>query len=156
MSSYLIALPDVIAPVWTRPEMVPVTSYDNGTEWHVYLSSADTTADYAGSRLLGGWDEDGLAITAIDPDVDGLAITAIDPDVAEYLQPAGNVEGKAPSTLAINHFLGHKPERAVQETPAENTLPQFPADRQPYQVTVERARSSLTTDSNISRTVSGS
>ena len=126
MSSYLIALPDVIVPVLTRPEMVPVTSYDNGSLWHVYLSSEDTTVDYAGSRLLGGWDESGLAITAVDP------------DVAEYLQPAGNVEGKAPSTLAINHFLGHKPERAVQETPAENTLPQFPADRQPYQVTVER------------------
>ena len=127
MSSHLIALPDVIAPVLTRPEMVPVTSYDNGTIWHVYLSSEDTTADYASSRLLGGWDESGNAITAVDP------------DVAEYLQPAGNVEGDAPATLALNHFMGHKPERAVQETPAENNpLPQFPADKQPYQVTVER------------------
>ena len=126
MSSYLIALPDVIAPVWTRPEMVPVTSYDNGTEWHVYLSSADTTADYAGSRLLGGWGEDGLAITAIDP------------DVAEYLQPAGNVEGEAPTSVAFNHFMGHAPERAITDTPAADTLPQFPADKQPYQVTVER------------------
>ena len=126
MSSHLIALPDVIAPVLTRPEMVPVTSYDNGTIWHVYLSSEDTTAAYPGARLLGAWDEDGLAITAIDL------------DVAEYLQPPGNAEGEAPATIAINHFMGHAPERAVQDTPAENTLPQFPADKQPYQVTVER------------------
>ena len=126
MSSYLIALPSPIEPVRSRPEMMPVTSYNNGTVWHVYLSSEDTSADYAGSRLLGGWGEDGLAITAIDP------------DVAEYLQPPGNAEGEAPATIAINHFMGHAPERAVQDTPAENTLPQFPADKQPYQVTVER------------------
>jgi len=126
MSGYLIALPSAIEPVRTRPEMMPVTTYDNGAVWHVYLSSEDTTADYAGSRLLGGWGEDGLALTAIDP------------DVADYLQPAGNLSGEAPVTLAVNHFMGHKPERAVTDTPAADTLPQFPADRQPYQVSVER------------------
>ena len=126
MSSYLIALPSPIEPVRSRPEMMPVTSYNNGTVWHVYLSSEDTSADYAGSRLLGGWGEDGLAITAIDP------------DVAEYLQPAGNVEGEAPTSVAFNHFMGHAPERAITDTPAADTLPQFPADKQPYQVTVER------------------
>lgn len=126
MSSYLIALPSPIEPVRTRPEMMPVASYDNGSEWHVYLSSEDTSADYAGSRLLGGWGEAGLAITAIDS------------DVAEYLQPAGNVEGEAPTSVAFNHFMGHAPERAITDTPAADTLPQFPADKQPYQVTVER------------------
>ena len=111
MSSYLIALPSPIEPVRSRPEMMPVTSYNNGTVWHVYLSSEDTSADYAGSRLLGGWGEDGLAITAIDP------------DVAEYLQPAGNVEGEAPTSVAFNHFMGHAPERAITDTPAATEAP---------------------------------
>jgi len=126
MAGYLIALPTPIEPVVSRPEMMPVTSYTSDQKWHVYISSSDTTADYAGSKLIGGWDEEGNAITAIDP------------DFAEYLQPAGLIDGEAPTTLAINNWLGAKPERAVQETPVEGTLPQFPVDAQPYQVTVTR------------------
>jgi hypothetical protein len=126
MSGYLIALPSPIEPVVTRPEMMPVTIYTSDQEWHVYLSSSDTTEDYAGSKLIGGWDDDGIAITSLDF------------DFAEYLQPAGLIDGEAPTTLAINNWLGAKPERAVQETPVEGTLPQFPADAQPYQVTATR------------------
>lgn len=126
----LIALPSPIEEVRTHPEMLAAGSYNDGAQdWHLYMSTEDTSASYAGSKLLGQWNEDGSVPEGV----------TIDADYTAFVNPAGNASGEAPETVAIINWLGHHPERAIRELiEGDETLPYFPADNQPFIVRVAR------------------
>jgi len=96
-------------------------NYDNGTEQWLYLSSVPLD----GGTLIGQWDDDGIALSAIHP------------DYTQFIRPFGNDEGFATDDLNYHYFQGHT-QRDMQETPAPDTAAEYPADVQPIVLTMER------------------
>lgn len=137
--SALIALPNRIVNKVTHPVMMSVGEYNDGSqEWYLYISRIDTTQLenegtplYPGAKLIGQWDADGSVATVDDVPV------SIDPDYEAYIRPFGNAAGAATDSLNFPYFAGHG-QRHVRPDPQDGTLPQYPANRQPYTVRVER------------------
>jgi hypothetical protein len=113
----------------------PSGIYNDGTQdWHLYLCTEILTAD----KVIGAWNPDGsVLVTATDGDGVPTAWYPIDPDYEAYICPMGNEAGVATDELDYHHWLGNE-QRHVQAEPVAGTLPQYPAYRQPYIVTVTR------------------
>ena len=127
------------API-VRDETTPINVMDAGgyndgaQDWSVYLCAEDHTGLYAGSKLLGIWNNDGSVLETA-PGV----YYPIDLDYQTYLRPIGNetVEGVATGPLNYQYWLGNQ-QRYLQSSPAQNTLPQYPADNQPIILRMDR------------------
>lgn len=76
------------------------------------------------ATLIGQWDNDGTLVF-------------IDTDVYVELRPFGNDVGIATAHLDLIHYQGHS-QRVVQETPVVDTLPEYPADNQPFELRITR------------------
>ena len=132
---YLISVPKAGDPVWTEENPGPLHLHRVGeysTNW-VYdcRSSTDPMLlpEFATSTLLGSWDFEGVAQSAIHPDY-------------YLIRPLGNAEvegddGIATGALQYSYGAGWR-QRYLQETPVVNTLATYPADVQPISLTMER------------------
>ena len=94
----------------------------------IYLGEQDTKHKYLTRKplpepatLVGQWENNG--------DVDVVAVD----DYETYFQAFGNLSGEATDTLNTPGFQGHKQRHMQKKSDVvAGTLPQFPADKQPF------------------------
>lgn len=100
--------------------------------------------EIVGKTLVGEWDNDGQLIS-MDVDIYGELRPLGNEEITLY-DDEGNVigtkAGMATDALDLIHYQGHA-QRHMQETPVVDTLPEYPADNQPFTLRITRT---LTTD----------
>ena len=142
---YLISVPKTDDPVWTEENPGPLHLHlvgEYGTNWVYDCRSATDPMllpEFATSTLLGSWDFEGVAQSAIHPDYYvirplGNALV-VETDIDG--NPISEEEGVATQDLRYSYGAGWK-QRYLQETPAVNTLATYPEDVQPISLTMER------------------
>ena len=134
-TNYLISVPKANDPVWTEENPGPLHLHrvgEYGTNW-VYDCRSESDPmllpEFATSTLLGSWDFTGSLLTPLNPDY-------------YVIRPLGNEivegeEGFATKQLQYPYGAGWS-QRKLQETPAADTLADYPADNQPIVLTFER------------------
>ena len=80
----------------------------------------------AGATLVGEWGNDGV-------------LNFIDDVVYSELRPFGNDAGLATDPLDIIHYQGHS-QRYMQSVPIADTLPEYPANNQPFILHITRTK----------------
>lgn len=132
----LLATPaPIVRDETTHQNLRDAGQYNDGAQdWFLYLCSEDVTGQYPGSKLIGAWRADGRVAT---DNQDPPQPIPIDPDYEAFIRPFGNADGAATGSLGFHSWLGNG-QRHVRVDPEDGSLPQYPADLQPYIVTVQR------------------
>ena len=111
------------------PQPEPIIKADGQT---IAMGQVDDKLRYLSSKeheagtLVGRWHNNGDAVIVV-PEL-----------YQQYFKDFANDEnGFATDSLNVHYWQGHK-QRNLQEVPVNDTLPEYPADEQPFVVTMER------------------